>query len=405
MKLNVKYDFNTVLLMMGVILFSVNLGGWTSGIIIYCTLCLVFYSIVKHKSTVPKCGVQLLLTMVSVVLLSHGYYYSYATFIRVLLGPVVFFFIGYYIVYDNFDNARNTIFILAYIIAFGFVIQQFLTLIVNIDAVKLHRYTNDFWTKEVLQPTNFNSRGIIFCSFVYPLLKRSKGIFIKVAIVAGTVIVIVSAVLTASRTNLYFLPISFAIGILYDYFYLRTESFSETFFGTKKKIFATFVVICLCVFLICIYWGKIQAWYASSALAERKSKLGDSLTIVNDGRWYFAYNVLVMLLGKPMGDPNTFYAHNLFLDIGRVSGVIPMVLMIVFFISLLRNWKKTISKYCRIDASIKILFFTGLLIMFFAFQLEPVIEGRPTVFIAFCLFAGMIFAVKHQEAIEVTTDE
>jgi len=91
--------------------------------------------------------------------------------------------------------------------------------------------------------------------------------------------------------------------------------------------------------------------------------------------------------GKQADIPLTF-AHNLWLDVGYVAGVIPFILLLAFSWLILRNLLRLIkTKACPIG--LKALFtgvYVALLLNFFV---EPVLEGYFIHFTILCFIAGV----------------
>lgn len=86
------------------------------------------------------------------------------------------------------------------------------------------------------------------------------------------------------------------------------------------------------------------------------------------------------------------YAHNLWLDVGWSTGVLPFLLLIAFTVLTIINCLALLSS--RNSSYIKLLLtacLTGILLDCFV---EPIIEANYFLFIAFCILAGMINRLK-----------
>ncbi len=97
------------------------------------------------------------------------------------------------------------------------------------------------------------------------------------------------------------------------------------------------------------------------------------------------------IIEKPLGWEleELGYSHNVWLDVVRVSGVIPFVLLVIF--SVRSIWK--VKKAIFIDSkqlSTNILFFTYLMAFFLVFMVEPIIDGLFALFSLYCLFTGIV---------------
>ncbi len=105
-------------------------------------------------------------------------------------------------------------------------------------------------------------------------------------------------------------------------------------------------------------------------------------------RWVW---VLKSLITQPWGDISSFeygYAHNMWLDAGRLSGIIPFVFLVVFTVSsTIKAVKLVLSKHIP-------LFFSCLLItlnltFFLQSFIEPILESDPTFFLLYVLFLSI----------------
>lgn len=86
---------------------------------------------------------------------------------------------------------------------------------------------------------------------------------------------------------------------------------------------------------------------------------------------------------------NLKYAHNMWLDVGKQTGIIPCALLVTFFIINLKNLYKLI-KNNEVSNNLKVLLigvYTAVLLNLFV---EPILQGEPLFFIMFCVIMGMI---------------
>lgn len=113
------------------------------------------------------------------------------------------------------------------------------------------------------------------------------------------------------------------------------------------------------------------------------------LSISSDGRWEMWANVLQEIPTHFWGNITSVYAaHNIYLDVARESGVIPMILLLIFTIMLLVTaWKLLWDKRYPLDLRM----LNGVLIfsLWGSFLIEPVMGAKPFVFISFCMVCGM----------------
>jgi hypothetical protein len=93
----------------------------------------------------------------------------------------------------------------------------------------------------------------------------------------------------------------------------------------------------------------------------------------------------------PLGwDFNRFgYAHNLWIDVARQGGVMPLAFLLMFTAYTFNGWLKVLN-FLKKDLFIRsylFLYFSSFMLMF---SVEPIMEGMYELFMLFCLFAGYI---------------
>jgi hypothetical protein len=83
------------------------------------------------------------------------------------------------------------------------------------------------------------------------------------------------------------------------------------------------------------------------------------------------------------------YAHNLWLDVARIAGIIPFIFICLFTVSCIYLIKKTlkISPTNHYFNTTILVFFAGFMAVFFV---EPIIEGLYMLFLIFCFFIGIL---------------
>ena len=98
---------------------------------------------------------------------------------------------------------------------------------------------------------------------------------------------------------------------------------------------------------------------------------------------------LEQILKSPFGgNIDRVYYHNLMLDIARVSGIIPMFLMIMYFIRMLRNLLKIFRSGFASDFRYMVV--SVYMGFWLNFMVEPVMEGFIEFFLMMCMLDGMV---------------
>lgn len=157
---------------------------------------------------------------------------------------------------------------------------------------------------------------------------------------------------------------------------------------TFKNVLRSFFVLVLIFFLIYSFSLYLSQFDIFSGITSRYSDSDVNTAGDRSVAWKLGFENLYEYPfgGEPMN--RVSYYHNLWLDIRKVSGIIPFLIMIAFtFINYkflfynhnLRSISNSLLEFSRIG------FVTLLLIMF----VEPIIEGSPLVFYFFIFYCGL----------------
>ncbi len=87
------------------------------------------------------------------------------------------------------------------------------------------------------------------------------------------------------------------------------------------------------------------------------------------------------------------YAHNLWLDVARVAGVIPLFFLIIFTFVSFKTWLKTL-KLLSSDLFMRSYIFIFFISIILLFNVEPIMEGMYLLFLLFCMFIGFLYGMK-----------
>lgn len=240
------------------------------------------------------------------------------------------------------------------------------------------RYGLEIWTNTLFQPTNLNSYCLVAIVSLFPARRFVENKWKRRMFYVAGGIGILICFLTASRTNLLFLLISwFVVTVLCS----RGKKKLRTMRVKRNSIYLA-VVGMVCLLMLS---QKLITVAQNSALGNRLVK--ENLSFATDGRWVRMARVFTHLLDYPFGGMPYTMAHNLWLDVARVTGLLPMAFMIAFTIGTLLSVGRMVVRNKRNDLGIWMA--SVIVTMFGAFMFEPVIEGRPYIFMVYCLFAGM----------------
>lgn len=115
-------------------------------------------------------------------------------------------------------------------------------------------------------------------------------------------------------------------------------------------------------------------------------------------RWIGALQSIVT---DPMGwEFERFgYAHNLWLDVARVSGVLALIPLLIFSINSISALLKSIRRLGN-SIFIRAMVFSFLLSLILIFFVEPIMEGMYLAFLLFCLLVGYLVGLVKTKVIK-----
>lgn len=378
-----------------VFLFSLNFAGLQTP---FCLLTCYFLPIVclldarkLHKScaffTILTCFFSYL--MVSLI---HGEVYM-SIAVTIAAFPLAYL-LGMLVIksaYNKYDDPLKVFKYMVFSATFGIFLYNVLSyatgMVSTLDVLE-SRFVRDFWTGELIHPTNFNNRNIFVLCLLFYGVYCSESIIEKVAIIVSNALVLYQSVNTASRTNIVWM-----LGVYvatYLFWKILNKGARRSKSTRKQKWFGVLTILAV-VSLIIYKWDTILLWYKASNLVERARLSSTSAyNFSDDGRLALWAEVISKMGKYPWGNmPTSNYAHNIFLDTYRVTGVIPTCLLMTAMYFIFRNLI-VFLKNRTVDRKYKCLAFSIMVGCAGSFMIEPVIEGRPMNLLIFFLIAGMI---------------
>lgn len=357
----------------------------------------VMYAIKTGKMPVDNKFCLIALTMISYLFLTMLYETVYLSVAIVFLGmPFAYLtgrIYGKHIAQEDF---HRKLYCLLLVLVLGLVLYNLLSYTtganISSNSVIDARFVADYWTGELVHPTNFNSRicyaiGFSFFAFFYV-----GKITTFITLVFLQLFTLFISIQTASRTNLLLMALVFMFSLILHLFVLKNKPNDSKDLKSINRMRA--IAMILIIITTVIFMGDITKWYADSQLVERLALGSNTNNIMQgvseDGRWELWREVISQMSDYPFGNmPTSMYAHNLFLDTYRSTGIIPTVLIIVFFIAS----SKTVIRFIKngtIQSKTKCLVFSFIVCGFCSFMVEPVIEGRPLNLAIFCMLIGIM---------------
>jgi len=152
-----------------------------------------------------------------------------------------------------------------------------------------------------------------------------------------------------------------------------------------KLVIAIAVVVSAVVFLVPF---DLDSAYLS-VLGERLQDPNASESSSAGGRTELWSNSIGKLFTHPLGWESRQYAHNMWLDLARSVGIIPLVFLMIFnaknFINLVKLVKRS-PKNILVNSSLITLSIAAILYFF----VEPVLEASIFLFTFYCILQGIV---------------
>ncbi len=325
------------------------------------------------------------LGILCIILLLHVIIY-YCNFSRLsmdwlaknFLNPVILCFLGYWLTLRS-ESSITPIKLLIY----GFSLHGMLNILIYTinPATMTERSMINIWGGQMtatLQNLLFIPTISLLFYGIYILKNRKR----KMLIIIACLIAVYGSIISASRTVLYLVPVCFLIGMI-----LTAE---KNHYKRTYTVISVFVMVVLIVVAYEVNLFGIRSWVESSSLGERiATGISRNDSIIENARWTMSFKILSELPSHLFGNITSVrYAHNLFLDIAKYTGVIPAAgLLLWFVVEGVKHLEYTLSDFSDEWDAILFSMASGFMIAFF---LEPILEGLPIIFGAFCYLCGVM---------------
>lgn len=328
----------------------------------------VCWKIITSKTRLEGDGIVLILYCLFYIIISaiNGFNYSPGSLLLFLVAPPLFYYYGKTI--PSFCNNERDFLLVWLIILFCYVIDTF---IVGIDSmiVSGERFTTE---RDLMfyegQETSATQVGLALnvCMIGIPIALIIRDKWLKIPYALLTILSLLVVTYLLNRTGL----VIFVLCLV-----------SILFFKTINS--KTYTIISILLILGVILFLQFSDFADSELyqLYDERNKT-EGLEARSD-RWIqHIENLLIYPLGWAKNG-NIYYIHNMWLDIARVSGILPFILLCWLTIKYAINAVRDVVRY-KTECSYLLL---GLNICFFlSCFVEPVYGG--THFMLYCLLWG-----------------
>lgn len=305
--------------------------------------------------------------------------------------PPTFYLLGKYI-YVRLNGNKTYLFYFLAIIGILYSITPVLSVLINLRQGgfgQIDRSLPLFWNGQLVTATIMGSYYTLNMCIPSILLVRQekRNWLFNMGAIFIFILSLACALRIGSRTQLFVFLIVLFLSLVYI---IPKQS--------RKRNLATFFVffIGLAFILRNISFDLDQDWLAT--FAGRMEKGGGDDIASGGGRssrWIQSIEYIVL---KPLGwDVHEFgHSHNMWLDVLRVSGVIPFFLLLGFSIKSFFILKSAVFRN-----KVNLAFNNQLIVYFISlnlvFMVEPIFEGVIEMFMLFCLLVGITVMYRNEQ--------
>ncbi len=307
--------------------------------------------------------------------------------------PLLAFAIGWIIAEESADRQiRDGI--LALIAGFG--AHAALNMLVNLGNDRYRLI--DFWTNSYRAATGSGALNTMTLAVVPYTVKFEKRIVLKFLFFALILATIQYMFMLGTRTQF---AILFLIAILAA---LQFSYQAQGHIGILKCV-GIIAIVSLLVFLLYHFnILSIQDHFQNTNLAARYEQ---KVSLENSDSFRIqSFQIgLRELIQYPMGGRiSQVYRHNMWLDVGRVAGLIPFSFLLLYSIKNFANVVRLWKSQCVFPALRYLLLFLYIGAYVYCF-VEPIWEGALNFFLAQCVVDGMVSARIRRLENEPCTEE
>ena len=166
-----------------------------------------------------------------------------------------------------------------------------------------------------------------------------------------------------------------------------------------SKVFRVLGMVVLLIFFFSLYQSDllgIRSFFEDTLIFGRMNQSmaeGDPRVAA----WVAAFNGMFQYpLGGRRASLPLGFAHNMWLDVGYVGGLIPFTLLLLFTIKTIISLGELLTKWNHplLIKRIFLALYVGVMITFFV---EPIMEGGFTFFTTFCFFVGLLDRLNYNQ--------
>ena len=352
---------------------------------IFCPL-IIYIAWKKDKILVSKNLILIIGFAVSYYIISMFYEIDVS---KISIACVLSYYIGMMLVEISKDKEKSVI-TYTYSIAIGFFIHAMANYIINIGTKD--RNTIDIWTgvgrSATLQATMLT---MLMGSSFYSLFGLKNKLY-KLIITIFIILSLSYNLILGTRTLIIVSAVSFILSCI-TYITLNIRNKPLVLKNGKSLL-----IVIIVIFLVFIsnFMG-IREKIENTKLLRRINK-PYSTEEADENRLQTLFLAFNSILENSMGGNferigELKYAHNMWLDAGKQTGIIPFLLLTLFTILSLWNVIKVLKNE-KSSTEFKVFLVGIYSAVLLNMMVEPILQGEPLFFIMFCMIIGMTDNIK-----------
>lgn len=249
----------------------------------------------------------------------------------------------------------------------------------------------DIWSGQYISSTGAMVNATAFLGCIYYLIFKCTG---KKRICGISLLVVNTLydLIMGGRSFLVILAVGIIVGFIVD------AACSNGAGVALRKILligSLIAVVVVAGFFILRSNAAFQNYFEDTYFYKRFFRENANENIMTTGRTNLRHIFVSNMWNYPFGGRKIWniahqYAHELYLDIYDIGGIVPYILIIIFVVqSVLNCFKFAKSKILEQETQILLIgFVTCINLQFF---IEPVLSGAPILLVVYCIFTGYIF--------------
>lgn len=376
MKLKFK-DKLLILLFVSVLLTSL----WANNIYLLVMFAVATYIMLPYRSWDKVCSFLLLFSLAyAMMVIMHGNYGSGFILISYLIAPVAFYRFGKWLMTTfRDDDVRQKLF-LAIVLCYSLTLflltvkDTAVVGVVNVSRVMLE----DVGDSSSLAATLYGLMASIGIGCISCIFAKRQPIILRLSFIILAFFSLFVVIHLVNRT-----------GLVVFFSCLIVSMLVVTKLKVTKMIPLMILVFILGLFLV--KYGVINEEILTAYLDREISSTANAYEL--GGRSDIWLDALQKFVTHPFGWPRVEYAHNLWLDIARVGGWLPLL----FFMLATIAWIKNSSRLIKRPTTFILLLFSINIAMLIASFVEPVIDASMLFFSIMMMFWGCTTGVSQEK--------